>query len=98
MTKSMTHHWFPIKAAFFLLMLATLSLYAEDPHRYRRRIHNRFKNCSKLPLRLQHLPLRFKPPRFNRDKLRWSLRFLLPMTQHGSWPAYPLRRARNWPR
>ncbi len=27
----MTHHWFPIKAAFFLLMLATLSLYAEDP-------------------------------------------------------------------
>src|SRR6476469_2788381 len=31
MTKSMTYLWFPMKATFLLLMLATLSLYAEDP-------------------------------------------------------------------
>jgi hypothetical protein len=31
MTKSMTHHWFPIKATSFLFLLATLPLYGEDP-------------------------------------------------------------------
>jgi hypothetical protein len=31
MTKSMTHHWFPIKAASLLFLLATLPLYGEDP-------------------------------------------------------------------
>jgi hypothetical protein len=31
MTKSMTHHWFPIKATSLLFLLATLPLYGEDP-------------------------------------------------------------------
>jgi hypothetical protein len=31
MTKSMTNHWFPIKATFLLFLLATLPLYGEDP-------------------------------------------------------------------
>src|ERR1700680_4270934 len=30
MTKSMTHHWFPMKAISFLFLLATLPLYGED--------------------------------------------------------------------
>src|ERR1700726_4429003 len=30
MTKSMTHHWFPIKAISFLFLLSTLPLYGED--------------------------------------------------------------------
>src|SRR6478736_1762956 len=31
MIKSMTHHWFPIKATSLLFLLATLPLYGEDP-------------------------------------------------------------------
>jgi hypothetical protein len=31
MTKSMTHHWFPIKATSLLFLLATLPLHGEDP-------------------------------------------------------------------